>query len=615
MSLQRFLQGINLSTAAWDDCFCIPAIITVVTHIWITRKTVLIGLVIAIVSMLIRLPVLTSGLNPVDDGYLINVPQILSGYSLESIVAIFAPGNHVDYYPIRDLSYKLDYVLFGGDWTYYHAHQLLLFGELVLLVFLILCALGVPVGLGAPIVAAWAFNPFHTETLAWLSARKDILALVFGAYSVLFFIIGTRRYSKRLLGLAVGSFALCLFSKASFVFLPLLGVAYLATVSKQCRLLPRPYILGAMALAGVYGIFTIWFYTKISPAMANHDFNFRLQASAASFSRMLAGWFDSQVNVLEVWNTTSWLSDNVQFITPGYILWAFFILSFIYALKSQSRALSLTLVAFGLLYIPICGLIFSHHGFYSTRYFEPSSLALYIGVGYMLSAVTAKSGDLPRSWLRLGFGFLAVFSIAPAWSDAELWQDPQAVIEKSAQIQPHSIGLHMIRYQSLSAAATQAGASQTAISAADELRTWLSKECQPRPAVDLNCFFFWFNISNSVTRFSPSQNILLENARQVLRLSWGDTIAARTNDIVLSIIQGDLNRSTLQAWANEIQETPAPEVRLLSWVAKCVLEGPAAARILLSSFLDSKLLTLEKLRSYLDGSVAPGLRGTLDACT
>src|SRR4051812_36875260 len=78
---------------------------------------------------------------PLDDAALLQVPQIFTGLSWASLSTIFTPGNQVDFYPLRDLSYAVDATLFGQDYRFFHAHQILLFLELICLVFLLLRAL------------------------------------------------------------------------------------------------------------------------------------------------------------------------------------------------------------------------------------------------------------------------------------------------------------------------------------------------------------------------------------------------------------------------------------------------------------------------------------------
>src|SRR5207249_4680607 len=134
------------------------------------------------------------------------------------------PGNHIDYYPIRDLSFLLDVQLFKNKPISFRTHEILLMFLLVISLYLILLELKVTKEAAFLIVSVWAINPAHCEMLIWITGRKDMLALVFGGVAVLFFLIGLRTKQNRYFVLAISSFVLSLFSKSTLTSLPLVGL-------------------------------------------------------------------------------------------------------------------------------------------------------------------------------------------------------------------------------------------------------------------------------------------------------------------------------------------------------------------------------------------------------
>src|SRR5262245_44266241 len=93
---------------------------------------------LALILFAIYLPGISTQLFPIDDNVLIEALQILAPFQWKFIQTIFTVGTHVDYYPIRDLSYFFDFWLFGKNWWMWHVHQIFIFLEITTLLFFIL---------------------------------------------------------------------------------------------------------------------------------------------------------------------------------------------------------------------------------------------------------------------------------------------------------------------------------------------------------------------------------------------------------------------------------------------------------------------------------------------
>src|SRR5437660_3087627 len=78
-----------------------------------------------------------------DDFEATEIPQLLIHPSLTTFSALFTPGNHIDYYPIRDLSFLLDVQLFKNKPISFRTHEILLMFLLVISLYLILLELKV----------------------------------------------------------------------------------------------------------------------------------------------------------------------------------------------------------------------------------------------------------------------------------------------------------------------------------------------------------------------------------------------------------------------------------------------------------------------------------------
>ncbi|MCK6439341.1 MAG: hypothetical protein L6Q71_03980 [Planctomycetes bacterium] len=137
-----------------------------------------------------------------DDNWLITENRWIRGFDADKTAAILDPtvpltvreelGN--EYLPVRDFSYSLNFAMGGYDPTAYQLTNWLLHLLNVVLVWLL--ARRLLAGRWPPFLCAllFALMPVHVEVVAWLSARKDLLATCFTLVSAL----GYLRYRERI---------------------------------------------------------------------------------------------------------------------------------------------------------------------------------------------------------------------------------------------------------------------------------------------------------------------------------------------------------------------------------------------------------------------------------
>ena len=157
---------------------------------------------------------------------------------IETIVELHRPGagpfNQLDvllggrsaYRPVRSASYAMDYAISGLDPWGYHLTNIALHGLSAVCVYLIartLFASPLPALLAALL---FAVHPIQTESVTYLSGRRDVLSGLFvlaGFYTFLRY-----RQSSRLrdLALVILLYLLAFFTKESGIILPLLCLGY-----------------------------------------------------------------------------------------------------------------------------------------------------------------------------------------------------------------------------------------------------------------------------------------------------------------------------------------------------------------------------------------------------
>lgn len=185
---------------------------------------------------------LRAGFVSFDDWMLIEENARIRSLSLGSLAEMFAskePQSHA-WLPLRELSYALDYRLWGLLPTGYHLTNVLLHAANAMLAYAVLvwlfgsaeCGVRSAGGLAWLGAAIFAVHPAQVESVAWASGRRDVLYAFFFLLAFLAFVAHERRAGWQrwtFYGLSLACLAASLLSKSSAMALPaVLGLAILA---------------------------------------------------------------------------------------------------------------------------------------------------------------------------------------------------------------------------------------------------------------------------------------------------------------------------------------------------------------------------------------------------
>jgi tetratricopeptide (TPR) repeat protein len=161
-----------------------------------------------------------------DDGlYVTENVVVRDGLTPEGFVYAFTTGESATWQPLTWLSHMLDVELFGLWAGGHHLMNVFFHALNSVLLFLVLRRLAAgtrfdPLWPSALAAAVFALHPFHVESVAWISERKDVLSTLFwvlamGAYARH---AGNPRWTSYLLVTVL--FALGLMAKPMLVTLP-----------------------------------------------------------------------------------------------------------------------------------------------------------------------------------------------------------------------------------------------------------------------------------------------------------------------------------------------------------------------------------------------------------
>jgi len=192
-----------------------------------------------------------------DDIYLLE-NEFIRSITFPNIVAIFTGYFLGNYAPLHISSYMVEHAVWGLNPAGYHLTNILLHASNGILFYFLLRRLDVTEWRAT--IAAWIFlaHPVQVETVAWISQRKNLLAMAF--FLLAFLGYDQYRRSGRVAPylLAAGGMTAAALSKSIAVIFPAAALLYDLTMPRPVkrtwpmRLLEHvPFILIALATAVV----------------------------------------------------------------------------------------------------------------------------------------------------------------------------------------------------------------------------------------------------------------------------------------------------------------------------------------------------------------------------
>jgi tetratricopeptide (TPR) repeat protein len=157
-----------------------------------------------------------------DPIYITKNDRLADGLTYENITWSLTANHSSNWHPLTWLSYLLDTELFGVDSGAIHTTNLLLHIANTLLLYALLYRWTAAAGLSGFVAALFAIHPLHVESVAWATARKDVLSTFFGLWALLAYGWYARRRSVGWYLTALAMFALSLISKQMLVTFPFL---------------------------------------------------------------------------------------------------------------------------------------------------------------------------------------------------------------------------------------------------------------------------------------------------------------------------------------------------------------------------------------------------------
>src|SRR5262245_52640279 len=156
--------------------------------------------------------------------------------SLAGFARLFTEPFYANYHPLHLASYGLDRALFGGAAWGYHLLNVLFFAGAAALALAFLRRAFPDTRWTFVAALVFAVHPVHVESVAWVSARKDVLAALFGMAAAYAHVRAAAALGRARWGwgaASLGAFALALLSKSLVAPLPVMLLAYDRLVARR----------------------------------------------------------------------------------------------------------------------------------------------------------------------------------------------------------------------------------------------------------------------------------------------------------------------------------------------------------------------------------------------
>ena len=156
-----------------------------------------------------------------DDRNVYAAPQVIAGLSLRGLAWAFTHTQADRWAPLATISRMIDCQLFGLWPGGHHLTNVLLHALATVFLFLALLRLTGSIWRCAFVAAVFALHPLHVESVAWVSARGELLCGLFFMLSLWSYATYARKPDRRVdYAMSILWFALGLMSKSTIVTLP-----------------------------------------------------------------------------------------------------------------------------------------------------------------------------------------------------------------------------------------------------------------------------------------------------------------------------------------------------------------------------------------------------------
>ena len=389
-------------------------------------------------------PTLENGLLFWDDHTYVLENELIKDFSIEGIHTMFAKHNVLGHYqPITLLSYAIDYKIGGTDPAVYHQHNLLLHLLNTFLVYVLSQLLLGKRFISVVIATLFAVHPMHTESIAWVSERKDLLYSSQYLAGLICYWLALKRQNLRKILLAATSvfFVISLLSKTMAMTFPAILVlldyfhhnSIKEALSKSSLLKKAPYFL----LSAIFAYIAL--KSQALEGAVNTVDNFSMIDRVATSSFATINYIIKSIIPFDLSGFHPYPNDKNL---PLYMwLSPFGVLGILYIIYKYFRDNKFVIFGFGFFFIsvlPVLQLVSVGSAMMSDRYSYLPYLGLFIILAYYLNVLREKLSSSQQNLLLGGIVIYSLILAQMSWTESKVWKNDNTLWTDVVQSYPNA---------------------------------------------------------------------------------------------------------------------------------------------------------------------------------
>lgn len=386
--------------------------VSVFKKIWLKKDTLwLVG--VLIITLLSFQSAFHADFLNWDDTYYVVKNDLVKEQSVKKLKEIVHPTTFVmgNYHPITMLSYWIDEAL-GGTSKTYHLINLLLHLCNTVMLYILLKRLKLAHFIVFFTLILFAIHPTRTETVMWISDRKDLLVAFFMLLASIHFLVFQTSQKKRFYALSFLWFTLACFSKIIAISLIGFAIIYYLFFIKPFRwkniVLLLPFL--AIALLSVYINITAQ-QSNTSNNAEQLSMMWSLQTPLSAMGKYMVNFF-CPLQLAPFYPFKSHVLYGIAFLFFTLLALFFF----------RAKTVKLSILSFILFTLPILQIIKVGDALAADRYMYIAYIGLCIAIGHFLYQWFPKKEVQIGMLLSISFLSIGTFNYASKWINSEtLW--------------------------------------------------------------------------------------------------------------------------------------------------------------------------------------------------
>jgi len=374
--------------------------------------------VVALLAIIIYIPSLGNGFVELDDPMLLTKNWAVHQLSFRSLLHIFTSYDPELYVPMTMLSYQIENAIFGLSPAVTHITSLLIHAGCSILVYGIIFLLARKPMVAFVCALLFAIHPINTETVAWASARKDVLSGLFFLLSLWLWLIYRNKGNNRFYWGSFGAFLFGLLSKVTIGMLPIMMLLidwkeHKSTKAKEIT----PFVL----LSIIFGIIALFGKQDYTSILAITDRVLLFFKSCIFVIGKLI--FPFNLNVMYLQHDPITIA-SPEFFVPILITLVILLITFLSLNRTREIVFGITFFLIAFLPSIFTYAKFQHVFFASDRYVYLASIGIFYLIGLAVSRVRVRN-------ISLGIIiFITVIFSSLTMLQVRTWKNSETMYEK-----------------------------------------------------------------------------------------------------------------------------------------------------------------------------------------